>query len=419
MNEAMIVAEGLGKRYRLGTRGGFSTIRDFFVRKDDRDLLWALRDVSLEIGRGDIVGLIGKNGSGKSTLLKLLSRITEPTEGLAKVRGRVRSLLEVGTGFHPELSGRENIYLNGAFLGMGRREIRDKFDEIVEFADMGRFLDTPVKRYSSGMYVRLAFSVAAHLEPEILLVDEVLAVGDVAFQKKCLGKLEGVSREGRTVVLVSHNMSAIRSLCGRTIVLDSGRIVFDGKTAEGIDLYLGKNLQEGGIVGKEKLESIAEKDILAGRESILAHEVKVHNAGGAPMQSWYSNETAQVTITYECLETIDDLRVLIVLSDAQNNALLASQNTDDEGNQRFQRREKGLYRSRCTLPPDFLSGQRYYLSVQFYHARVQNLNFNRIIPLDIKFQGYHNVQVAKCEWAWFRPQWKWETERLPSDEGPA
>ncbi len=425
MNTPVIKAEQLGKRYRLGTRTGLSILRNILAgpkkhenNGENPDILWALRNISLEIHKGDTVGLIGKNGSGKSTLLKLLSRITEPTEGKAMIQGRVRSLLEVGTGFHPELSGRENIYLNGAFLGMKRSEIRKKFDEIVGFADMGRFLDTPVKRYSSGMYVRLAFSVAAHLEPEILLVDEVLAVGDVAFQKKCLGKLEGVSKEGRTVVLVSHNMSSIRSLCTRTILLDSGHISFDGKTNEGIELYLGKNLQEGGVVKTGQLESAAEKLIFAKRESLRAHEIRIQNLEGDPVSSMYSSEPAQVTITYECLETVDDLRIVVFFTDDQNTPLVASQNTDDAGNQQFHRREKGLYQSTCTLPANFFSEHRYYLSVHFYHARVQNLNFERILPLDIHFQGYHNVQVARCDWAWFRPQLEWKTEPLP-DGGQA
>src|SRR5437763_1479946 len=199
---------------------------------------WALRDINFSVRRGEVVGIIGRNGAGKSTLLKILSRITDPTEGRVKLKGRVASLLEVGTGFHPELTGRENIYLNGAILGMHRAEIRAKFDEIVAFAETEKFLDTPVKRYSSGMYVRLAFSVAAHLEPEILVIDEVLAVGDAEFQKKCLGKMESVARGGRTVLFVSHNMVAVRSLCSRSILLDQGNIIAEGEVGSTIDAYL-------------------------------------------------------------------------------------------------------------------------------------------------------------------------------------
>src|ERR1035441_3462969 len=213
------------------------------ARRDGRapsaEDFWALKDVSFEVKRGEVVGIIGRNGAGKSTLLKILSRITEPTSGRVHLKGRVASLLEVGTGFHPELTGRENVFLNGAILGMSRAEIRQKFDEIVAFAEVEKFLDTPVKRYSSGRYVRLAFAVAAHLEPEILIVDEVLAVGDAQFQKKCLGKMKAASRsEGRTVLFVSHNMGAIQSLCSRAVLLSLGRITFEGKVQDAVSYYM-------------------------------------------------------------------------------------------------------------------------------------------------------------------------------------
>jgi lipopolysaccharide transport system ATP-binding protein len=222
-------AMDFGRRFRGGPRANFvPTIEEF----------WALRGVSFEVNQGDRVGIIGRNGAGKSTLLKILSRVTEPSTGKIKLRGRVASLLEVGTGFHPELTGRENIYLNGAILGMNRAEIRCKFDEIVAFSEVEKFLDTPVKRYSSGMYVRLAFAVAAHLEPEILLVDEVLAVGDASFQKKCLNKMESVSQQGRTVLFVSHNMPSISRLCERTILLDGGSVTCDGPSDEVLSVYL-------------------------------------------------------------------------------------------------------------------------------------------------------------------------------------
>jgi homopolymeric O-antigen transport system ATP-binding protein len=230
-SDLAIEAEGLGKRYVLGERGRVGLMRN-------REELWALRDATFRIERGQAVGVVGMNGAGKTTLLKILSRITVPTAGEARIRGSVGSLLEVGTGFHPELTGRDNVYLNGAILGMRRREIKAKFDEIVAFAEVERFIDTPVKRYSSGMYVRLAFAVAAHLEPDILIVDEVLAVGDQSFQRKCLGKMGEVSSEGRTVLFVSHNMAAIRSLTPRAIWLDHGRIAADGETEQVISDYL-------------------------------------------------------------------------------------------------------------------------------------------------------------------------------------
>jgi lipopolysaccharide transport system ATP-binding protein len=247
----VIQAEGLGKRYRRppaeGKAAEAESLRELFtqtlhapmkmLRRPKPELFWALRNVSLEVREGEVLGLIGRNGAGKTTLLKLLSRITRPTEGWAEIRGRVRSLLEVGTGFHGELSGRENTYLSGSILGMTKREIDRKFDEIVAFAEIEEFIDTPVKHYSSGMYVRLAFAVAAHLEPEILLVDEVLAVGDITFQKKCMGKMGDVSRAGRTIILVSHNMAAINALCSRCVMLEHGGIFFDGPTALATQRY--------------------------------------------------------------------------------------------------------------------------------------------------------------------------------------
>jgi len=256
MGSPIVKVEGLGKRYRLRHAGEslpYVALRDVLATKAaaplrwlrggptrvTREDFWALRDVDFEIAPGEVVGIIGRNGAGKSTLLKILSRITEPTEGRVTLYGRVASLLEVGTGFHPELTGRENIFLNGAILGMSRAEITRKFDEIVAFAAVERFLDTPVKYYSSGMYVRLAFAVAAHLEPEILIVDEVLAVGDAEFQKKCLGKMHDVSRGGRTVLFVSHNMAAVKSLTSRGILLTEGRVAFDGPAAEAVDRYMG------------------------------------------------------------------------------------------------------------------------------------------------------------------------------------
>jgi lipopolysaccharide transport system ATP-binding protein len=253
MGDVAIRVEGLGKQYRIGgPMAQYHTLREQIVRamsapwralrrrgeKNGNRMIWALRDVCFEVKRGEVIGIIGRNGAGKSTLLKILSRITEPTSGEVDLHGRVGSLLEVGTGFNPELTGRENVYLNGAILGMKRAEIARKFDEIVAFAEVEKFLDTPVKHYSSGMYMRLAFAVAAHLEPEILVVDEVLAVGDAAFQKKCLGKMGQVAEGGRTVLFVSHNLHAVNSLCTRALVLHGGKVVFDGTAARGVARYM-------------------------------------------------------------------------------------------------------------------------------------------------------------------------------------
>jgi lipopolysaccharide transport system ATP-binding protein len=251
MSDVAILCQGIGKQYQIGERERYRALRDVIagafkalfrgvgatlkesdIRDDAKPTIWALRDVSFHVKRGEVLGIIGRNGAGKSTLLKILSRITEPTQGYAEITGRVGSLLEVGTGFHPELTGRENVFLNGAVLGMKRVEIARKFDEIVAFAEVEKFIDTPVKRYSSGMYVRLAFAVAAHMETEILLVDEVLAVGDAQFQKKCLGKMGDVAKHGRTVLLVSHNMASIQSLCPRSIFLQEGHNVRDGATSD-------------------------------------------------------------------------------------------------------------------------------------------------------------------------------------------
>jgi lipopolysaccharide transport system ATP-binding protein len=288
MSDTVISVENLGKRYIIGHESRHDNLRDTLhhhARKLWRrfrwgtgfttEEFWALRDVSFTVNQGEVVGIIGRNGAGKSTLLKILSRITEPTQGRVTVRGRVASLLEVGTGFHPELTGRENIFLNGAILGMSRAEITRKFDEIVAFAEVERFLDTPVKHYSSGMYVRLAFAVAAHLEPEILIVDEVLSVGDAAFQKKCLGKMQSVSRqEGRTVLFVSHDVAAVSGLTMRCILLDRGRTVQFGSTIEVVNTYLARLRQTG--VYKAP----------AGRPSPRVEQVEVNNSHDAGVQGF-------------------------------------------------------------------------------------------------------------------------------------
>ena len=267
MSDVAIRVDGVGKQYRLGgARERYSTLGDQIrkwtslrtilarrsrTRDENHPPFWALKDVSFEVKRGEVLGIIGRNGAGKSTLLKILSRITEPTEGAIDIHGRVGSLLEVGTGFHPELTGRENVYLNGAILGMRRHEIDRKFDQIVDFAEISSFLETPVKRYSSGMYVRLAFAVAAHLEPEILIVDEVLAVGDMAFQRKCMGRMREVGKSGSTILFVSHNMPAVESLCTRAILLDKGKVLLDGEVRPLVQEYHRRILSSHGEVGSD------------------------------------------------------------------------------------------------------------------------------------------------------------------------
>jgi len=272
MSNVVIRADGLSKRYRISHRRSASN--SSFSGGAKKQDFWALKDISFEVERGEVVGIIGRNGAGKSTLLKILSRITDPTEGKARIRGRVTSLLEVGTGFHPELTGRENLFLNGSILGMTRAEIRKKFDEIVSFAEIDQFLDTPVKRYSSGMYVRLAFSVAAHLEPEVLVVDEALAVGDVGFQRKCMDHMKKLARSGVTILMVSHNLFAVKAMCHRILMLSAGRLEFDGAPTVGIDLYEKNSRSEAnslavGVIGEDvdqspmairRIELLDEKD---------------------------------------------------------------------------------------------------------------------------------------------------------------
>ena len=297
MNKPLIEIEGIGKRYRIGAhKERYLSLRDEIAKwvslsarrsRAAKREFWALEDISFSVGEGEVVGVIGRNGAGKSTLLKILSRITPPTKGRITMRGRVASLLEVGTGFHPELTGRENVYLNGAILGMGRKEIARKFDEIVGFAEIDRFLDTPVKRYSSGMYVRLAFAVAAHLEPEILLVDEVLAVGDAAFQKKCLGKMDEVAKGGRTVLFVSHNMSTISQLCERCVVLVAGHVDYLGDTQQAIMRYTPQ-----ASVDRVAKATFGDRDASGGRDATARfREARLTSSDGAVRDVFFIGES--------------------------------------------------------------------------------------------------------------------------------
>jgi lipopolysaccharide transport system ATP-binding protein len=314
--ELVIKVDGLGKAYTIthgaAGRERYVALRDVLTRaipglvtkgsgcahagleNGSTEEFWALKDVSFNIRRGDVVGIIGRNGAGKSTLLKVLSRITEPTKGRVEIKGRLASLLEVGTGFHPELTGRENIYLNGAILGMSRAEIRKKFEEIVAFADVERFLDTPVKRYSSGMYVRLAFAVAAHLEPEILVIDEVLAVGDAEFQKKCLGKIQDIAGHGRTVLFVSHNMGAIRALCRSAMLLAAGKLECRGDVSDVLNQYVGSQLRSG--TQKFYSDSVKTDQVTNGNARLVS--VRLLNSIGKPIDVVHIDEEAIIEIIY-------------------------------------------------------------------------------------------------------------------------
>jgi lipopolysaccharide transport system ATP-binding protein len=298
--DAAIEVKGLGKRFEIGAEaaGGYMLLTEQISerirslgRRPKTQEFWALRDVDFEVKRGETFGVIGHNGAGKSTLLKILSRITPPTVGEARLRGRVGALLEVGTGFHPELTGRENVFLNGAILNMKRAEIRRRFDEIVEFADIGPFIDTPVKRYSSGMQLRLAFSVAAHLEPEILIIDEVLAVGDVAFQQKCLERMESASREGRTVVFISHNLGSVRNLCDRGLLLSQGRVRAIGEVSEVIDEYIGE-------VKRDLPRSLRERETRDGSGELRFVDAHLE-LGGHVIDSPVTGEDCDFVLSYE------------------------------------------------------------------------------------------------------------------------
>lgn len=365
----LIRAETISKRYRLGAQqAAYATLRESLtelarapfkrLRANARSkpaTLWALKDVGFEITRGEIVGVVGRNGAGKSTLLKILSRITEPTSGRVALWGRVSSLLEVGTGFHPELTGRENIYLNGAILGMRRAEIQRKFDEIVSFAEVEKFVDTPVKHYSSGMYLRLAFSVAAHLEPEILIVDEVLSVGDNNFQKKCIGKMEQLGEHGRTVLFVSHNMPAVLRLCSRVILMDQGKVVADGSPSEVTRLYLHSG------TGSPAERVWSEIESAPGDKVARLHLVRVRDEKGRPVESVDVRQSFQIEVQYWNLQS--KLRPTVLLQFANEDGVCLFQSNDFNNRNWWQsEREPGLVRAICELPGNFFSEGRIFVT---------------------------------------------------------
>ncbi|MEK6372481.1 MAG: polysaccharide ABC transporter ATP-binding protein [Acidobacteriota bacterium] len=357
MPATLVSARGLGKRYLIGPDAfRMQTLRDRItevlrgrVRRSDPREFWALRDVSFDLAAGEVLGVIGRNGAGKSTLLKIISEITEPTEGEAHLFGRVASLLEVGVGFHPELSGRENVFLNGAILGMSRQEIRRKFDEIVAFAEVEQFIDTPVKRYSSGMYVRLAFAVAAHLEPDMLIVDEVLAVGDAAFQRKCLGKMENVASHQRAVMVVSHNMATIAQLCQRAIWLDRGRIVHSGPVREVVAAYLAQ-----GAAGADTWSPPSQRDA-----PIALHAVSIVREGSSDIAG---DEAFEVVFDYSVTGPVAPGRLALVISASDGAAIFASASTDHLPALRETWRS-GRRRARCRIPGHLLAPGNYFVTI--------------------------------------------------------
>ncbi|MFO7572204.1 MAG: ABC transporter ATP-binding protein [Gaiellaceae bacterium] len=356
---AAIVSHQLGKRYRLGeSTGGYVTLRETLARRfrqrgsdPDPELreIWALRDVDLEIEEGDVVGIVGRNGAGKTTFLKTVARIVRPTTGVVRVRGRVGALLEVGTGFHPELTGRENVYLNGVILGMTRREVRSKFDEIVEFAGVERFLDTPLKRYSSGMYLRLAFAVAAHIDPDVLIVDEVLAVGDAEFRKRCLGRMSEFGREGRTVLFVSHDAGAVGQLCRRALRLELGQVVDDGPAHEVLDRYLRSTVRpessvEPSLPGDSPLENLT---------------VSVVDAQGRPVESPRRDEALTFELEFTSRDRLVGLDVAVYLRNP-SGVRVVNENLSDSGS--TVSGPPGPYRARMSLPP-ILAADDYFVGV--------------------------------------------------------
>jgi len=431
MSEPAILVKDLSKRYRIGSREPYQTLRNAITvsvaaafrrlsssalaspngnahQESDPAFIWALKNVSFEVQSGDVVGIIGPNGGGKSTLLKILSRITMPTEGHAEIRGRVGSLLEVGTGFNPELTGRENIYLNGTMLGMRRSEIERKFDEIVAFAEVERFLDTPVKRYSSGMYMRLAFAVAAHLEPEILLVDEVLAVGDIAFQKKCLGKIGEVAKDGRTVLFVSHNMVAIQSLCSRVIWLNQGKVMAEGKTAQVVFQYL-----------KTSFSSLTEQvwanqTTAPGNDQVRLRRVCVRPADSSPSDPITMRTPIRMEFEFWNLVQGADIYLYFQLINNQGIVAFASSPIDGSGwNARPS--PMGLFSTQCSIPADLLIAGQYRVLLS-----VVKDNYYEVYQLDDALV-FEVQDAADLRSGWYgemvgvvRPLLEWTTELIES-----
>lgn len=427
MSDIAIRVENLSKRYRIGLAqerpdtlrdlliSGVNKIRNRFVRgdqgrHDSQSHIWALRDVSFTVERGQVLGIIGRNGAGKSTLLKVLSRVTDPTEGFGEIHGRVGSLLEVGTGFHPELSGRENIFLNGAILGMRREEIERKFDEIVSFSEVERFIDTPVKRYSSGMYLRLAFAVAAHLEPEILVVDEVLAVGDAEFQRKCLGKMNDVAQEGRTVLFVSHNMSAVLRLTQEAILLDEGRIVMRGPTPEAVDHYLNMGLTKQG----ERVWSSAE--VTNSEAPFQPIALKVRNPMGQVVDTVQSVEGFSIEMEYQLSDPISGLRVGLYMMTTRGEYVFTSFDTDDPTLfETHVQRPAGHYVSRCQIPPHLMNEGRYVLGVNASAYRIKRFfQDDKALTFNVDATGAPGMHWPEKRLGPVRPKLDWTIETLES-----
>jgi lipopolysaccharide transport system ATP-binding protein len=429
----VISVESLCKAYQLGTIGTGTLTNDLKVwwakvrgkpnplqkvdqqehGNRDGETVWALKDINFTIQQGEAVGIIGRNGAGKSTLLKILSQITAPTSGVVKSRGRIASLLEVGTGFHSELTGRENIFLNGAIMGMSRSEVTRKLDEIVAFSGVEKFIDTPVKRYSSGMYMRLAFAVSAHLDPEILIVDEVLAVGDLEFQKKCIGKMENVAGEGRTVLFVSHNMGAVQRLCTRAILLSEGKTVADGTASSVVEQYLSSGMsQQGERIWKDRNKAPGDKVV-----TLIA--VRSLNEHGEVSSQFTVREPFQLEIEFQVLQPGYPMDVAFTLYNSLGNLAFVTIDTSDE---RWQGRPRpaGHYRTRCLIPGDFLNQGQFRITasiatnpttLHFYEKDVLSVN------IEDAMGGARGNYTREWPAGDIRPLLKWETDYSHDQSG--
>lgn len=442
MSDIALRVEGLSKQYRIGARRKpHNTLRDHLMAglkslwsrnghkalvindgsgelvkpEVESNLFWALRDVSFDVKRGETVGIVGRNGAGKSTLLKLLSRITEPTSGRIEIDGRVAALLEVGTGFHNELTGRENIYLNGTILGMKRAEITRRLDEIVAFAEVEQFLDTPVKRYSSGMTLRLAFAVAAHLNPDILIVDEVLAVGDAAFQKKCLGKMEGAAKEGRTVFFVSHNMPAITRLCERAILLEEGRLCRTGNAHEVVNAYLHSEL---GTMSSREWTDLRRAP---GKEVARLRAVRVCTREGQSTEAFDIRKPIGLEMEYEVLKSGYKLMPSWVLWNEEGVCVLDSVEYDP--NWRGRVRPPGYYRSTAWIPGNYLAEGMLFVSayLETVEPRIKQFDERQVVAFTVvdSFEGDSaRVDFAGRFQGVVRPLLDWETLLNPANARP-
>lgn len=426
----IIKAENISKQYKLGAVGissltddlqrlmaklkgkedpflklGEENSRDQANAAGDSKYVWALRDINFEINQGEVVGIIGKNGAGKSTLLKILSRVTEPTQGRLKYKGRLASLLEVGTGFHPDLSGRDNVFLNGAILGMKKQEIARKFDEIVEFSGVAKYIDTPVKRYSSGMYVRLAFAVAAHLDPDILVIDEVLAVGDIEFQEKCLGKMKDVAGQGRTVLFVSHNMASMKALCKRGIVMQKGNITFDGSMSDGISNYLA-GLNTGSNNG---IIEATHRTINTGK--VYFRQVTLENLEFLNGNSIYFNHNISLNCQVEFLEDFENVLFDVRVNSADGIEILNSMNIYD-GN--FVNIKKGLVELNIEIENKLQPG-KYFVNLGAHLSDGSTLDYlEHILEINVLNVGKDNQKglVYDFKLGYYRPNTLWKIKQL-------